>query len=127
MDAIVNNTANSKKQAERIARFIEDHKGLATTALYIGERSSFTDCFVITTVSSEAHLRGLHKNLIDFLSAEGISLQYRKKSIDGDGWLVLDCGTIVIHLMTEEKRNFYDLERLWFEGEPLFQSSSNSS
>jgi ribosome-associated protein len=119
--------ANSKKRAQQIARFIEDHKGLSTAALYIGERSSFTDCFVITTVSSEAHMRGLHKNLLDFLTAEGISLQHRKKSIGGEGWLVLDCGTIIIHLMTEEKRNFYDLERLWFEGESLFQSSSNPS
>ncbi|MDR1933701.1 MAG: ribosome silencing factor [Spirochaetales bacterium] len=124
----MDDTANSKALARRVARSIEEHKGLDTVALYIGQRSSFTDCFVITTVTSDAHMRGLHKNILDFLAQEGVSLQRRKKSAASDeGWLILDCGALVIHLMTKEKRTFYDLERLWFEGELIFHSSSKSS
>jgi ribosome-associated protein len=119
--------AASKALARRIALLIEEHRGLATTALYIGERSSFTDCFVITTVTSGAHLRGLRKNILEFLHAEGLALFHRKKGPGDEGWQVMDCGVVVIHLMTAEKRDFYELERLWFEGELLFQSSSKSS
>ena len=119
--------ANSKTLAGQIACFIEEHKGMDTVALYIGAQSSFTDCFVIATVASDAHMRGIHKNMLEFLKERNVNLQHRRKSIGDEGWLILDCGTVVIHLMTQEKRNFYDLERLWFEGEILFQSSSKSS
>lgn len=120
-------TSNSKQLAVEVAKYLEDHKGLNTVALYIGNRSSFTDCFVITTATSEGHMRGLYKNVLEMLAERKISLLHRRKNIDDEGWLLLDCGNLIIHLMNEEKRNFYDLERLWFEGESLFQSSSKSS
>jgi ribosome-associated protein len=120
-------TANSRQLALRIARAIEEHNGQDTVALDIGKQSSFTDCFVITTVTSEAHMRGLHKNILDFLVTEKISIQHRKKNVADEGWLVLDCGSVVIHLMARHLRGFYDLERLWFEGEIIFHSSLKSS
>jgi len=120
-------TSSSKNLAIEVAKFLEDHKGLNTVALYIGNRSSFTDCFVITTATSDGHMRGLYKNVIEMLAERKIGLLHRRKNIDDEGWLLLDCGNLIIHLMNEEKRAFYDLERLWFEGESLFQSSSKSS
>ena len=72
-------------------------------------------------------MRGLYKNILDMLADKKIDLLHRKKNIDDTGWLLMDCGGLIIHLMTEEKRSFYDLERLWFEGENLFHSSSKSS
>lgn len=120
-------TANSRTLALEVAKFLEDHKGQDTVALYIGEKSSFTDCFVITTASSEAHMRGLRNNLLHMLDQRNIPVLHRRKSAVSDGWMLLDCGILVIHVMTEEKRLFYELERLWFEGEVLYQSSSKSS
>jgi len=118
---------NSKAVAVEIARFIEDHMRRDTIAVYIGEKSSFTDCFVITTAASEAQMRGLYGNITEMLEEKKIDLLHRRKNIDDDGWLLIDCGFLVIHVMTEEKRSFYDLERLWFEGEKLYHSSSKSS
>ena len=120
-------TLNSRTLAEEAARFITEHKGQDTVALCIREQSSFTDYFVIATVTSDAHMRGLYRNVLDFLAHENADLRSRKKIAGDEGWLVLDCGSVVIHLMTQEKRNFYDLERLWFEGEVIFHSSSKSS
>ena len=120
-------TLNSRALAEKAARFIAEHKGQDTVALCIREQSSFTDFFVIATVTSDAHMRGLYRNVLDFLAQENADLRPRKKIAGDEGWLVLDCGTVVIHLMTQEKRIFYDLERLWFEGEVIFHSSSKSS
>ena len=123
MDAL----SDSRTLAEKTARFLEEHKGQDTVALSVREQSSFTDFFVIATVTSEAHMRGLYRNVLDFLSREKAALHPRRKIAGDEGWLVVDCGTVVIHLMTQEKRIFYDLERLWFEGEVIFHSSSKSS
>ena len=123
MDALL----NSRTLAEKTASFIEDHKGRDTVVIRINEQSSFTDFFVITTVTSDAHMRGLYRNVLDFLAQEKAVLRPRKKISGDEGWLVVDCGAVVIHLMTQEKRIFYDLERLWFEGEVIFHSSSKSS
>jgi ribosome-associated protein len=42
-----------------------------------------------------------------------------KKSPDGDDWSLIDIGTVVVHLMSQDARNFYELEKLWHKGEVL--------
>lgn len=123
----MDDTVNSADLAHDVACFIDEHKGLNTIALDLGEHCSFTDCFVISTVSSEGHMRGLYRNVREYLAEKKIDLMNKKKNIDDEGWLLIDCGNLVIHLMTDEKRQFYDLERLWFESVVLYQSSSKSS
>ena len=117
----------SRVLARNVAEFIDEHKGIDTVALYIGDKSSFTDCFVISTANSEGHLKGLYTNILDMLKEKNIDLLHRKKNMDDSGWVLIDCGGVIIHLMTPEKRSFYDLERLWFEGETFYHSSSKSS
>lgn len=120
-------TVSNSTVVLEIARFIEEHKGKNTVVLYLGPRCSFTDYFIITTVTSEGHLRGLFNNLLTFLEERHVELFRKKKNLDDVGWQLIDCGTFVIHLMTEEKRSFYDLEKLWFECERLSYSSSSKS
>lgn len=110
-----------------IAQHLSDHKGEDTVALYIGEASGFTDYFVITTVTSMGHMRGLVRQLGEHLRENGIVPLSRLKHVEENGWTLIDCGFVVIHLMTREMREFYDLERLWFHGKEVFHSSSSSS
>ena len=42
-----------------------------------------------------------------------------KKSPDGDDWNLIDIGTVVVHLMSQDARSFYELEKLWHMGEVL--------
>lgn len=120
-------TVSNSTVVSEVARFIEEHKGKNTVVLYLGPRCSFADYFIITTVTSEGHLRGLFNNLLAFLEERHIELFRKKKNLDDVGWQLIDCGTFVIHLMTEEKRSFYDLEKLWFECERMTHSSSSKS
>ncbi len=109
------------------ARLIDEHKGEDTVVLGIGGVSSFADYFVISTARSSTHLAGLHRELEAFLRSLGIRPRGGGRKSGGDsGWLLLDCGDFVIHLMEKEQREFYDLERLWFKAERLSYWSKSS-
>ena len=106
------------------ARFLDEHKGDNTVALYIGDASSFTDYFVITTVGSLGHLKGLFRQLKQFLSEKNIEQIHGQRKFAEDGWILIDCGFVVIHLMDEDLRSFYELERLWYKGRRIYPERS---
>lgn len=116
---------NSLKDAAlELARDIAGHKGEKTVLIDLTGRSSWTDYFLITTVNSTGHLKGLVRNVKEKLDELRIEVFHRHKRIAEDGWELIDCGFMVIHLMTREMRDFYDLERLWFEGEVLYRDEA---
>jgi len=116
----------ARNRVLEIARLLEDHRGESVRALYIGEMSSWTDYFVITTVRSAAHLRGLLRSLQEYFSENHISpLTPRKTSKREEGWILIDCGDFVIHLMDQQHRDFYELEKLWFRNELIYSSKSS--
>lgn len=106
----------SENIVKKLACFIDEHNGQNTVALDVSEISGWTDYFIITTVTSSGHLRGLLSQLYDIIEEEGLVLQWRHKKTDDEKWVLLDCGNIVVHLMNEEAREFYNLEKLWFNG-----------
>jgi ribosome-associated protein len=120
-------TSNSRDAALEAARLIADHKGEDTVVLDISGVSPIADFFVITTARSSAHLAGLQRELSVFLKGQGIRpLNGGHKGRAETGWLLLDCGDFVIHLMEKEQREFYDLERLWFKAERVTYWSKSS-
>ncbi len=109
-----------------IGRFIDEHNGGNTIVLDISAFSSWTKYFIISTSTSLGHLKGLVRQLKTFLSEHGIDVYHRHKNISENGWELIDCGDFVIHLMDGEVRAFYNLEKLWFNGKVLYQSSKSS-
>jgi ribosome-associated protein len=117
----------SREAALSAARLIDEHKGEDTVVLDISGVSSFADYFVISTARSSAHLAGLHRELEALLKQQGIRPRNGGHKSGGEsGWLLLDCGDFLIHLMEKEQRDFYDLERLWFKAERLSYWSKSS-
>jgi ribosome-associated protein len=106
--------ANNEKITEELALLIEEHKGENTVVLDVRERCPWTDYFVISTVRSKAHLGGLLRHLYRFLTLHGIEPFKKRKGGVENGWVLIDCGDFVVHLMTGELREFYELEKLWF-------------
>jgi len=119
-------TVKTKDITVEIGRYIDSHKGKDTIVIDISGQSSWTDYFVISTVNSMGHLKGLVKHVKNFLREKEVNVLHRHRRIAEDGWELIDCGFMVIHLMSDEKRDFYDLERLWFNGKVLYQSSKSS-
>ena len=109
-----------------VAKLLHEHNGSETIVLDIRTQSSWTDFFVITTATSVTHMQGLSRYIREFLKDRSITPRRSRKNIADDSWLLVDCGDFVIHVMSEEARAFYELERLWFGGEVLYHSSKSS-
>ena len=109
-----------------LAEVLDEHNGSETVVLDIRGQSSWTDYFVITTATSATHMQGLYRYIMAFLDDRKVEPRRKRKHVTDDSWLLIDCGDFVIHVMTQETRDFYELERLWFEGVELYHSSKSS-
>lgn len=74
--------------------------------------SGVADYFVIATGGADSQLRAIADRIEDGLAEEGQRLWHREGYENGQ-WIVLDFVDVVCHLFLKEKRDFYQLERLW--------------
>ena len=107
-----------KEMAIGIAKLMEDGKGQNVTVLDVSKLNSWTDFFVIVTVSSGPHWQGLYKTVKDYVKDTDLEIhQTHNKAPQGDDWNLIDLGPVVVHLMSQDARDFYELEKLWHAGE----------
>ncbi|MBQ4074610.1 MAG: ribosome silencing factor [Clostridia bacterium] len=102
--------------ALKIARILYDKKALDLTVLHVGHLTVITDYMVIATGRSSLQVKALADDVDEALAMEGISLRAREGTGEGR-WIVLDYGTVLVHIFHPEDRQFYHLERLWEDGQ----------
>lgn len=73
---------------------------------------AFTDYFVVCTGFSSPQLEAICDEIEDRLERIGIRRMHREGK-PGSDWMLLDFGSLIVHVFTERARHFYDLERLW--------------
>ena len=93
-------------------------KGMNIKLLKIDKVSSLADYFLICTGTSNTHVRTLCDYAEYTLEQLGEPMLGREGH-RGNSWELLDYGTIVVHVFTEEAREFYSLERLWADAEEI--------
>jgi len=103
-------------------------KGLDPVVLDLQGHCSWTDYMLIVTATSRIHLRGIYQKILDSVKDnESLLLRSGKGSRDENQWLLMDFGSLVVQIFTEEARQYYDLEKIWFESEVLFKEENHSS
>ena len=107
-----------KEIAYEVTKALDAKKGMDIKLLKIDSVSSLADYFLICTGTSNTHV----KTLCDY--AEYTMEQLGEPMLGREGhrgntWELLDYGCLVIHVFTEEARQFYDLERLWADAEKI--------
>lgn len=101
--------------AVAIGRLLRDGKASDVVVLDITGKNSFADFFVIATTASATQSQGLQKQVLGVIKDLGLEVRpARRKIPDGDDWVLIDLGDVIVHLMSETARSFYDLEKLWF-------------
>ena len=101
-----------KEVAALAAKALDSKKGVDIRLLGITDISTLADYFLICTATSNTHVRALCDAIEEAMDAAGEELHSREGHRSGT-WVLLDYGCVVIHVFTEETRQFYDLERLW--------------
>jgi ribosome-associated protein len=101
-------------RAAALAELVRNHRGGDVALLDLRGLNTWTDFFVVATVTSYTHMEGLRRAVQEFAHERGIDILRRRRKISPDDeWTIIDMGTIVVHLMTAAARSFYELERLW--------------
>ncbi len=90
------------------------------TLLDISELSSFADVFIVTTADNIRQLRALNREIVDQMRQRGTRPQRVEGEAEG-GWILLDYGDVIVHLLTRDQRQFYRLEDLWIEAPVLLK------
>lgn len=110
----------AEQNALEIAQLLEDSKADNVSVIDVSELNSWTDFFVIATIHSSAHWQGLAKQVKDYVKENEMEIHLtHNKAPQGDDWNLIDIGPVVVHLMSEDARNFYELEKLWHGGKKL--------
>ena len=106
----------AKEVAYQVTKALDAKKGMNITLLKIDRVSSLADYFLICTGTSNTHVKTLCDHAEYTLEQLGEKLLGREGH-RGNSWELLDYGSVVVHVFTEEAREFYDLERLWADAE----------
>jgi ribosome-associated protein len=111
---------SSSAAARAIAEYLEEHGGENVVALDISQQSGFADSFVFVSAPSVGRLRGLYRRAHEKIAELELSPRQSHKRDDESGWLLIDCESVIVHLMLTELREFYEVEKLWFDATPIY-------
>ena len=107
-----------KEIAYAVTKALDEKKGMNIKLLKIDRVSSLADYFLICTGTSNTHVRTLC-DFAEYTLEELGEPMLGREGHRGNSWELLDYGTIVVHVFTEEAREFYSLERLWADAETI--------
>ncbi len=102
------------EQARRAAEVCDLHKGQQIVLYDLKQSSMLADFYLICSGTSEPHLQALAGHL----QKEMLKYQMRPRHVDGSPasrWIVIDYGTLMIHLFHPDLRQYYEIEKLWRE------------
>ena len=103
----------TKSKTTKIKKFIESRDGKDVKVIDLKGASNVCDYFIIASFESPTVLRSTVRDLWEELKKLDLQVNDRHKDVPNDGWYLIDCTEIVIHLFSEEMREFDALEKLW--------------
>ncbi|MFV0529674.1 MAG: ribosome silencing factor [Lachnospiraceae bacterium] len=97
---------------ETVKKALEDKKATEIKMLHVEKITVMADYFVIASGSNRNQLQAI----VDEIDAELGKQQIEPKYIEGrqsNSWILMDYGTVIIHIFDEENREFYNLDKIW--------------
>lgn len=104
------------------AKALDDKKAKDVMVLKTAEQTVLADYFVICNGTSAPHIKALVDEVDKQLSEAG-EPPVRREGLRSDIWVLMDFGSVIVHVFTDEARKFYNLERLWSDSQVIDPSS----
>ena len=102
---------DSRQMALFAAEKLDSKKAMDIAVINIGEKASFADYFVLATGGSMRQIETLVDEVHDRFDEEGVPVK-RVEGKKSSGWILMDYGDVIVHVMQQEIREFYSIERL---------------
>ena len=107
---------DSKKLALTACRALSEKRGKDIVILYVREKTSLCDYFVIASASNAPQIRAMGERVEELIEKEFGVAPTRTEGVRDGRWGVIDYGDVIVHIFNDETRLFYHLERLWMDG-----------
>ncbi len=101
-----------KELLKIIENVLDERKGQNIAILDVIGKTSITDYMIIVTATSERHANALAEYVLVQVKENGFS-PLGVEGQKGSDWVLLDLGDVILHVMTAQARDFYQLEKLW--------------
>lgn len=108
----------SLKLANKAAQFASDKKAEDITVLDMREVVNFCDFFVIATGHSTRQAQSIAEGVAEGFEELGTKIS-RKEGFREGLWVLVDVGSVVIHVFEKRTREFYGLDHLWQDAKPV--------
>lgn len=102
----------TKELLKIVETVLDERKGQDITVLDVIGKTSVTDYMVVATATSERHAKSLAEYVLVEVKEKGVT-PLGMEGQQGSDWVLLDLGDIILHVMTAQARDFYQLEKLW--------------
>ena len=100
-----------------IKKILDNNKAQNITSIDLKNKSHIADYMVVASGTSSRHLQSLSEILVAELKKIGLN-DCRIEGRDSKDWKLVDAHDIIVHIFNPEKREFYDLEKMWSEPIP---------
>lgn len=108
--------------AHRIGDIILETKGSDLVILDVEDITTLGDYVVIASGNSGRQLQAMAMHIIQECKTHGLS-RCHAEGMDQGWWILIDCGDVIVHVMQEEARRYYDLEMLWSDAKVVRRSA----
>lgn len=110
-------TCTSEQLAFLAAEAADDRKAGDMLLLKVSEVSFMADYFLIVTGYSRAQLRAIAESIQDKVKEQYHRLPMSTEGAGKGSWVLVDYGDVIVHIMSPDDREFYNLEAFWSHGE----------
>jgi ribosome-associated protein len=119
-------TKDVESLARRCVEVCEERKAADILLFDVRENSILADFYIVCSGTSMPHIRAIGENLRKAMLEEGLRPR-GQDGLPGSRWLVLDYGSVLIHILDPEMRDFYNLEELWDDRKIIYRGGSTLS
>ena len=108
----------ARELVSQVVASLDKHKAADIRVIGVTDITSIADYFVIAAGTSSTQVKALSDYVEFELGEKGVK-PLRMEGYNASNWILIDYGTVIVHVFQGETRQFYDLERLWKDGDQL--------